>query len=94
VNSGREAIELAGSQEFDVILSDLRMPDVDGPALLKWLAANRPQMATRLGYVTGDTLGPAAVRFLGDAGRPFIEKPFSRQSIRDLLAELDGDSSR
>jgi CheY-like chemotaxis protein len=94
VNSGREAIELAGVQEFDVILSDLRMPDVDGPALLKWLSANRPQMASRLGYVTGDTLGPAAVRFLGDAGRPFIEKPFSRQSIRDLLAELADPSGR
>ena len=88
VNSGREAIELAGAEDFDVILSDLRMPDVDGPALLKWLTLNRPEMASRLGYVTGDTLGPAAVRFLGDAGRPFIEKPFNRQSIRDLLSEL------
>jgi two-component system NtrC family sensor kinase len=47
-------------------------------------------MANRLGYVTGDTLGPAAVRFLGDAGRPYIEKPFSRQSIRELLADLSG----
>lgn len=94
VNSGREAIELAKAEEFDIILSDLRMPDVDGPTLLKWLSANRPQMASRLGYVTGDTLGPAAVRFLGDAGRPFIEKPFSRQSIRDLLAELASDSGR
>jgi CheY-like chemotaxis protein len=93
VNSGREAIERAGTEEFDIILSDLRMPDVDGPALLKWLAANRPQMASRLGYVTGDTLGPAAVRFLGDAGRPFIEKPFSRQSIRKLLGELADGSS-
>jgi two-component system NtrC family sensor kinase len=94
VNSGRQAIELAKAEEFDIILSDLRMPDVDGPTLLKWLLANRPQMASRLGYVTGDTLGPAAVRFLGDAGRPFIEKPFSRQSIRDLLAELASDSGR
>ena len=92
VNSGREAIELAGEEEFDIILSDLRMPDVDGPTLLRWLSANRPQMASRLGYVTGDTLGPAAVRFLGDSGRPFIEKPFNRQSIRDLLAELASDS--
>jgi PAS domain S-box-containing protein len=92
VNSGRDAIELAKVEEFDIILSDLRMPDVDGPTLLKWLSANRPQMASRLGYVTGDTLGPAAVRFLGDARRPFIEKPFSRQTIRDLLAELASDS--
>jgi two-component system NtrC family sensor kinase len=93
VNSGREAIKLAGDRDFDVILSDLRMPDVDGPALLKWLSQHRPAMASRLGYVTGDTLGPAAVRFLGDAGRPFIEKPFSRQSIRELLAELSELSS-
>jgi CheY-like chemotaxis protein len=92
VNSGREAIERAGTGDFDVILSDLRMPDVDGPALLKWLSANRPTMASRLGFVTGDTLGPAAVRFLDQAGRPFIEKPFSRQSIRKLLRELAEES--
>jgi two-component system NtrC family sensor kinase len=44
----------------------------------------------RLGFVTGDTLGPAAVGFLHDAGRPFIEKPFNRNTIRALLAELGG----
>jgi two-component system NtrC family sensor kinase len=45
-------------------------------------------MAGRIGFVTGDTLGPAAVHFLKEAGRPHIEKPFSRQAIRELVGEL------
>jgi CheY-like chemotaxis protein len=90
VNSGREAIDRARDGRFDVILSDLRMPDVDGPAFHRWLCDNRPALADRLGFVTGDTLGPAAVRFLRDAERPFIEKPFNRASVRNLLAALRG----
>ncbi|QIK79164.1 PAS domain S-box protein [Sphingomonas piscis] len=88
VNSGREAIAKAEQERFDVILSDLRMPDVDGPAFHRWLAEHRPEQAQRLGFVTGDTLGPAAVRFLDEAKRPYIEKPFNRESVRRLLAEL------
>jgi PAS domain S-box-containing protein len=90
VTSGREAIECVRDGAFDVILSDLRMPDVDGPAFYRWLLDNRPELAQRLGFVTGDTLGPAAVGFLRDAKRPFIEKPFSRATIRTLIAELRG----
>ena len=90
VNSGREAIERVSQDAFDVILSDLRMPDVDGPAFHRWLSDNRPELVSRLGFVTGDTLGPAAVGFLHEAKRPFIEKPFNRATIRDLLAELRG----
>lgn len=90
VNSGREAIEQVRDTQFDIILSDLRMPDVDGPAFYRWLSDNRPELAGRLGFVTGDTLGPAAVSFLGNAERPFIEKPFNRASIRNLLAALRG----
>jgi PAS domain S-box-containing protein len=88
VNSGRDAIERVKDGTFDVILSDLRMPDVDGPAFHRWLCDHRPEFADRLGFVTGDTLGPAAVRFLRDSERPFIEKPFNRATVRKLLAEL------
>jgi PAS domain S-box-containing protein len=85
---GAAAIEQLRDSEFDVVLSDLRMPGVDGPALYAWVRSERPQMAGRIGFVTGDTLGPAAVHFLKEAGRPHIEKPFSRQAIRELVGEL------
>ena len=56
-SSGREALERLAEREVDLILSDLRMPDLDGPALYRELAARRPELLARLVFVTGDTLG-------------------------------------
>lgn len=88
VNSGGDALELLVRRDYDVILSDLRMPGMDGPAILDWISRSRPDLVARVGFVTGDTLGPAAVRFLENAGRPYIEKPFRREGVRQLLSAL------
>ncbi|MBP2161505.1 MULTISPECIES: GAF domain-containing protein [Asticcacaulis] len=86
--SGREAQDILSGRDVDLILSDLRMPGMDGPAFFTWLQRERPHLAGRIVFVTGDTLGIEAVRFLARAGRPFIEKPFTRASVKNLLAEL------
>jgi two-component system NtrC family sensor kinase len=71
--------------DYDLILSDLRMPGLDGPALYDWIAAERPALVDRIGFITGDTLGAGAARFIGRAGRPVIEKPFTPQSVAKLV---------
>lgn len=73
---------------YDVILCDLRMPDLDGPGLFDWLQQERPDLVARIGFVTGDTLGPAAARFFERCGRPKLEKPFARAGVRSLLEQL------
>ena len=80
---------LAEGGAYDLIVSDLRMPDVDGPALFAWIADRRPELAPRVAFTTGDTLGAAAARFLADAGRPVLEKPFMPDSVRRFLGEVD-----
>lgn len=70
------------------ILCDIRMPDGDGPAFYDWLAANRPELARRIAFVTGDTLGPSAGRFLARSGCPVIEKPFTPDDIVAVLTVL------
>jgi PAS domain S-box-containing protein len=86
---GRAALARLAAGDYDVVLSDLRMPDVDGPALYAWIEANRPALRERIAFVTGDTLGTSAARFLARVDRPVVEKPFTRQTIRDLLADLE-----
>jgi CheY-like chemotaxis protein len=90
--SGREALERLAEHPVDLILSDLRMPDVDGPTLHRELAARRPDLARRMVFVTGDVLAPETARFLAETGLPVIEKPIDpydlRLKVRTHLAGL------
>ena len=90
--SGRAAEKLlsSGGHQIEAILCDIRMPDGDGPGLYDWLSANRPQLMSRIGFVTGDTLGPSAGRFLAKTGCPVIEKPFTPDDIAAVLKALVG----
>ncbi|KQV43965.1 MULTISPECIES: hybrid sensor histidine kinase/response regulator [unclassified Rhizobium] len=73
---------------FDAILCDIRMPKGDGPGLYDWLGEHYPDLTGRIGFVTGDTLGPLAGRFLARSGCPMIEKPFTPDDIAAFLADL------
>jgi PAS domain S-box-containing protein len=95
-SSGDEAKEYLGRDggDFDLILCDIRMPDGDGPALFDWLSAERPHMTERIAFITGDTLGPAADRFIARSGRPIIEKPFVPDDIRQIVDLLCNGATR
>jgi PAS domain S-box-containing protein len=86
--SGLEALTLIAAEEFDVILSDLRMPDLDGPGLYRQLAHDWPEMAQRMAFITGDTLGQSSAEFLKEVGRPFLEKPITPSDVRALIRKL------
>ena len=87
-NGGREGQRLLEQRGYDVVICDLHMPDTDGAALFDWIGQHRPQMRSRLAFVTGDTLGQATASFLARSGRPHLEKPFMREEIRRVLAQL------
>jgi PAS domain S-box-containing protein len=87
-SNGAEAKALLRTHDFDVVLSDLRMPEVDGPALHAWIATKRPALLGRIGFITGDTLGTSAQRFLRDSGCPYLEKPFTPDALRAFLQRL------
>ena len=79
---------LAAGGAYDLVVSDIRMPDVDGPALYAWIGERRPELRACTAFTTGDTLGVHAARFLAAAKRPVLEKPFMPDSVRHFLAEI------
>jgi signal transduction histidine kinase/CheY-like chemotaxis protein len=88
VGNGRAALQQLSRQSFDVIISDLRMPDLDGPGLYREIKARYPQFLNRLIFVTGDTLSEGIKGFLAEAQRPVIEKPFVPDEIRRLVRQV------
>ena len=75
--------------DYDLVVSDLRMPDLDGPALYDFVRTERPDLAARMAFATGDTLGAAAARFLAEAKRPVLEKPFVPEAVRRFLDQME-----
>lgn len=91
--SANAALAALAGRNFDVILADLWMPDMDGTAFLDIVAATHPPAVPRLAFMTGDLLGSAAQEALRRAGRPVLAKPFDSTALRALLAELGTDGS-
>ena len=75
--------------DYALVISDLRMPGIDGPTLHAWVAAERPELAGCIAFATGDTLGQSAARFLAEVDRPVLEKPFTPDAVRRLLEQMD-----
>jgi two-component system NtrC family sensor kinase len=89
-------LQRLASEHYDVILTDIRMPDIDGRALYNEIVERWPGHAARVVFITGDTLASALREFVSDSGRPVIEKPFLPADVRRIVAELSiaGDGSR
>lgn len=90
VHDGAAAQARLRQRDYDAILCDVRMPEVDGPALFAWLGETKPYLRERIAFVTADTLGQAAGEFLAQANRPILEKPFVPTELRQLMGELCG----
>ncbi len=86
--NGTEAFFALDHDEFDLLFSDLRMPLLNGPELFERLEEIRPDLVRRLAFVSGDTMGDSMGEFLKRAGRPILEKPFTRAGVRAVLAAL------
>ena len=86
--SGREALERMGKQRFDVILTDIRMPDLDGRALYREIERRWPERAAQVVFVSGDTLTSTLRVFAEESGRPVIEKPFLPSEVRRVVSAV------
>lgn len=95
-HGGRAAQARLGQPDamFDLVLSDLRMPDLDGPGLFGWMRTARPDLVDRTVFATGDTMGGNVAQFLGEARRPHIEKPVTPETLEALLAAVAAEGVR
>lgn len=83
--NGARAIERLQAETYDVILSDLRMPELDGPSFYRTLVHHGHPLVRRFIFVTGDALGEGARKFLEETGVLSVSKPFEREQIRRVI---------
>jgi two-component system cell cycle sensor histidine kinase/response regulator CckA len=88
VASGEEALRAAGDSEFDLLLSDVKLPGVQGGAVARLLKARWPSM--RVIVMSGYTEDVAMRAELGSGSFRFLQKPFDMKTLaREVRAALE-----
>lgn len=85
VDSGRAGLERLRGAAFDLVLTDLRMPDIDGIGLYEELERTQPRLAERVIFVSGNTREPRYQRFLSGREDHKLAKPFDINQLTRLV---------
>ena len=89
--SGVEALRLLENGSYLGIVSDMRTPGgVDGGQVHAWLAQHRPDLASKVVFITGDIANDETVATLRQTGAPCVEKPFRVQQFIEVISKTMG----
>lgn len=84
---GREALAWLASEKFDVLISDLWMPELDGPELCARVKEIDPELAAHTILITG-AVDPPTRAFLAQNKLPYLLKPFEVKRLLELVERL------
>ena len=91
VPSGEKALEALGRRRFDVVVTDWKMPGLNGMQLYEHLLATDEVMARRVIFMTGDVINEAFEEFLGRHGKMCLSKPFLIDDFQAAVAKIARD---
>ncbi|MBI1949864.1 MAG: response regulator [Acidobacteria bacterium] len=91
--SAREALQKIERRNYDILLLDLKMPEMDGQQLFEEIRRRWPDLARRVIFASGDTLHPVAREFLDHSGCPCVDKPFKLEHLASTIASLAGGAA-
>lgn len=86
--NGCVAMNRIENNHFDLLISDLCMPEMDGPELHRRIRDKDEGLARRMIFLTGDTVSPKSRTFLEETGNRWLTKPFNITDIENAVGTL------
>jgi two-component system NtrC family sensor kinase len=87
-------LRLLENGDFHGVVSDMRTPGgVDGAQVYAWIATHRPELASRLVFITGDIANQETAATLRRTGAPCVEKPFRVQEFISVVEQTMGKAT-
>jgi two-component system NtrC family sensor kinase len=86
-SNGLEAFGKVRTKAYDLIITDVRMPQMDGMELYRKILTRRPEMKSRVLFITGDLIDEETSRFLGDTGARWLAKPLEVDEVVATVQE-------
>ncbi len=92
--SGIEALRMLAGGQFLGVISDMRTPGgINGADVHAWIVQHRPELASRIVFITGDIANEETVETLRRTGAPCLEKPFRVQQFISVVEKTLGKIS-
>jgi CheY-like chemotaxis protein len=89
--SGVDGLRLLETGNFQGVVSDMRTPGgVDGTDVHAWVTQHRPELASRIVFITGDIANEDTVATLRRTGAPCVEKPFRVAQFISVVEQTIG----
>jgi two-component system NtrC family sensor kinase len=86
--NGEEAIDMIDDDEFDVVVTDIKMPGMSGQNLYTYIQKYHKEIGNRVLFITGDVLGADTRNFFQITGATYLSKPFELNEFLAKLSEL------
>ncbi len=84
--SGERALEQAAKGSFDIVVTDIKMPRMDGFEFARRLADQNPDLADRILFITGAVTAFPSKAGAANLHAPFLRKPFTPKELLDAVA--------
>ena len=89
--SAVDGLRLLESGQFMGIVSDMRTPGgLDGADVHAWVVQHRPELMSRIVFITGDIANEETITTLRRTGAPCVEKPFRVRPFIDVIQKTMG----
>ncbi len=86
--NGFEALRWLEEQPWDLLILDLRMPEIDGPTLYREVLARWPTAASHVLFVSGSAEMPHYEDTVKTLNVPVLFKPFTLDALRAAVARM------
>jgi two-component system NtrC family sensor kinase len=88
VNNGQAALQKMENFQYDIVITDFRMPQMSGKELSDWIRKHRPRLANRIIFVTGDTVSNETRSFFEENHSRFLAKPFKIEEVKEVIQRV------
>jgi CheY-like chemotaxis protein len=85
--NGKEALVKIASSYYDLIVCDIKMPEINGMQFYNLLKVSYPELASKILFITGDP-GIETLDFLAETGNNYIIKPFKIEQFKNQTYKL------
>jgi two-component system NtrC family sensor kinase len=86
--NGEVALKMLKQKHYDCVITDVKMPGIDGPSLHKSIEKSDPDLAKAFIFISGDTVSPETRSYLREVRLPYLSKPFDLADFNTVLDKV------